>query len=546
MNLLGIVITLASIAGALLLMKKETTEAAVDVYADYPLFLDSAMSYKEEHNEFAKDILMLGKRIPKYVNGVPKCYGLSLDGKFLTVNGLDESLAQKLINDIGGTSYINGKVTYLTLLRINDVSDIVPIAHFSVLPEGKITTTTPLSYDTSACIAENNEIIEKKWENKANVFHEPGVYTVRLKIKDRNGNWSEPFERDVKVTEVAGVSDLVSYDGTFFVLYHNGKLLSSSKNEYGQLGVGTLNPSPDLKHNSFHDGVVEIACGEGFCVYRFFDGSVCTAGNNRHGELANGDKNSHKTMVSVWGLENIKQVAAGKRFAAALDLEGNVFVWGDNTDGQLMQDGITESPYPVRLEGVTGVKQIACGTNFGLALKYDGTVIGWGDNTHGQLALGFKGRIYEPAVTQYIRVKSVHCGDKYSLVVSENGRIYGAGNNAYGQLGSKGKSEYTFPEEVLRIKDVEHLKVCDSLSIAVNNIGKTFVWGNFNSPGAKPIYEPYELPHIQYASVIANDGKKAYVLDSQNEMYTVSDILGKYDHKKIHDNIYDFIEKQSK
>lgn len=542
MNFLGFVVTIGSLIGAVALFMKEKHDKPIDVYKDYEAILIAAGEYKEGNGEYAKDIQKLLPFVPNSSEINIKRYGLSLDGKFLTVRHLEESEANRIINEIGGDSYINGIYTYLTLLRRNDLSKVKPIAHFTMKPESKFTTTTFITYDTNGCVAEDNEVLEKKWENKFATFKEPGMYTIRLKIRDKHNNWSDFFEKEIKVIEEKGIKAFSAYDGSFFMLYNNGKVLSRGKNEYGQLGIGSLNPYAELKYNSMHDSVLEVACGEGFNLFRFHDGSIGSSGTNRNGELATGDKNAQKTITSVWGLHNIKQISAGKKFGAALDYEGNVYVWGDNSEGQLMRDDIPDLATPYKLEKIDGVKQIACGANFGLALKYDGTVMVWGDNSSGQLAVGYKGSINEPSVALYSNVKSVHAGDKFSLVVTESGKVFGCGNNAFGQLGSKGKSEVFFPSEIMRVKEVDYLDVKESLSLCILKTGKALVWGNFNSPGMKPMYDPVEIPGVSYVKASANNGKKCFLLDINNDLHIVTDLNGRYDKKKMYENFNEFKE----
>ena len=542
MNFLGFVVTIGSLIGAVAILMKEKQDKPIDVYKDYEAILNAAGEYKDEHGEYAKDIKKLLPFVVHASTLSTKRYALSLDGKFLTVSHLPEGEANRIINEIGGDSYINGSYTYLTLQRRNDLSKVKPIAHFSMKPENKISTTSFITYDTNGCVTEDNEILEKKWENKYATFKEPGMYTIRLKIRDKHNNWSDFYEKEIKVVEEKGIRALSAYDGSFFMLFNNGKVLSRGKNENGQLGIGSLNAYTDLKYNSMHDSVMEVACGEGFNVFRFHDGSIGTAGTNRNGELATGDKNAQKTITSVWGLHNIKQISAGKKFAAALDYEGNVYVWGDNSEAQLMREDIPDSPTPFKLEKIDGVKQIACGANFGLALKYDGTVMVWGDNSSGQLAVGYKGSLSEPSVALYSNVKSVHAGDKFSLVVTESGKVFGCGNNTFGQLGSKGKSEVYFPTEVMRVKEVELLDVKESLVLCILKTGKALVWGNFNGPGMKPIFDPTEIPGINYIINSANNGKKCFLMDVNHDLYIVSDLSGRYDKKKMYENFNDFME----
>ncbi|GAU79449.1 hypothetical protein [Fusibacter sp. 3D3] len=547
MNIFGVILAIGSVIGTLIYYVNQSKEhIEIDPYHDYEAILDAALAYKEEREEYAKDFSKLIPYLSKKEIVSSGRYALSLDGKFLTIAHLETEDAAKLINEIGGESYINGKFTYLTLMRRNDLSKIKPIAHFNIKPDSKINTTSVLQYDTSGCVAEDNEIVEKRWENKQMTFKEPGVYTIRLKIKDRNGNWSDSFERDIKVTEEIGIKSIECYDSTMFILYRNGKVISKGKNEFGQLGIGNLNAIPELKYNSLHDGVSQIACGENFTIFKLNDGTLCASGSNRYGELASGDKNSSRTLNVIWGLENVKQIAAGKHFAAALDFDGNVYVWGDNSENQLMKEDLQDSVMPLKLEGIEGIKSIALGSNFGFAVKYDGTVIGWGDNTHGQLGLGFKGRISEPAMTLYKNVAFMTAGEKFSIAVAESGRVYGTGNNAYGQLGTKGKSEIYFPTEVLKVKDIATAYAKESVVLAINTVGKAFIWGNFSSPGTKPINEPEEIPGVSYISVAVNTGKKCYLLDGNNKLQSISDMSGKNEMQQLYQSFYEFCDFEVK
>ena len=542
MEIFGILVVLGSLAGAFAFFTKDREKRTIDVYQEYPIYLNAAQAYRESNGDFAKEIKQLKPFMPKFDAVQSVRYGLSLDGKFLTVLDLEEDVAEKLINDVGGESYINGRYTYLTLRRHTDLSEVKPVAHFTIKPEGNISTTTLLTYDTAGCAAEDNEILEMKWENKRSSFRTPGFYTIKLKIRDRNGNWSDYFEREIKVVEVPGIRELESYDNSFFMLYKNGKVLCRGKNENGQLGIGSLSPMMVLNYQPVHDGIVEISCGEGFNLFRTLDGKVYAAGTNRYGELATGDKTNQKVTTEIWGLEKIKQISSGRRFGAALDVFGDVFAWGDNSEDQLVLDEGLDSVYPIKIEGLSDIKQISCGSNFGLALKYDGTVMGWGDNTFGQLGVGYKGRVTEPLMTLFKNVKSVHAGDRFSLVVTENGRVFGAGNNAYGQIGFRGKSEILFPQEVPKIKDVLTLRVKESLTLMISTTGRVAMWGNINGPGQKPIPEPFEIADITYAKAYTNNGKKCFVIDGANVLHIISDISGRNERHQMYENFSEFIE----
>jgi len=539
LGILGIVILVSSIAAASFYLVTGTKKEAesIDVYGDYKHFLEAAYAYKNEYDEYAKDIHKFKEYIKEFESMPIKRYGLSLDGKFLTISKLSKDEATCIINEVGGESHINNEVVYLTLVRKNELSEVRPVAHFSIRPDNKITTTTLLQYDLSRCITENNEILEKKWENGKTTFKEPGKYTITLTIKDRNGNWSEPFSKEIHVTDQKGIRSIRSYGSSFFLIYNNGHAFASGKNEFAQLGINSILEVESLKNHSEHDGVKDVSCSEDFTLFLMNDGTVCSSGANLHGALGTGDHNSQRSLSPIWGLENIKQVAAGKQFSAALDVNGHVYVWGDNSLNQLMQEEIDESLMPIKLEHVENVKQIAVGDTFGLALLFDGTVFGWGDNSHGQLALGYKGKISEPVITLYKGVSKVVAGEKYSLALTESGIVYGAGNNAFGQLGVKGKTESLFPIEIMKIKNVEMLEAKDSLVVATTSSGIPYIWGNFNSPGIKPIFEPEEINDIHFPKFISNSGRKCYLTDHNNKLFIISDNLGKFESYQLGDTV---------
>ena len=175
-NIFGVILAIGSVVGTVMyFLNEQRVNIPIEPYHDYEQILDAALRYREENEEFAKDIDKLMPYISKKEIKKSGRYALSLDGKFLTIFNLEDEEAEKLINEIGGESYINGKFTYLTLLRKNDLSKIKPIAHFTIKPDSKINTTTVLKYDTNNCISEDNEIVETRLKNKQTVFNEAGT-----------------------------------------------------------------------------------------------------------------------------------------------------------------------------------------------------------------------------------------------------------------------------------------------------------------------------------------------------------------------------------
>ena len=82
--------------------------------------------------------------------------------------------------------------------------------------------------------------------------------------------------------------------------------------------------------------------------------------------------------------------------------------------------------------------------------------------------------------------------------------------------------------------------------VAINQIRKAFIWGNFNAPGTKAIYEPEELAGVSYISQASNTGKKCYLLDGSDKLQIISDMSGKNETKQFYQNFYDFYDLELK
>ena len=86
MNFLGIFIAISSIVGAVAYFYKDKEGQPIEPYKDYEVFLEAMLAYKDENGEYAKDLKKLQPFMPETYPVNFKRYGLSLDGKFLTIS----------------------------------------------------------------------------------------------------------------------------------------------------------------------------------------------------------------------------------------------------------------------------------------------------------------------------------------------------------------------------------------------------------------------------------------------------------------------------
>ncbi|MFC4597900.1 copper amine oxidase N-terminal domain-containing protein [Cohnella hongkongensis] len=74
-----------------------------------------------------------------------------------------------------------------------------PIAKFSVSDLNPYAQQTEVRYVDEAYHPSGMAIVEERWENKYDVFEQPGTYVVTRWVKDQNGRWSEPYSVTITV-----------------------------------------------------------------------------------------------------------------------------------------------------------------------------------------------------------------------------------------------------------------------------------------------------------------------------------------------------------
>lgn len=446
-------------------------------------------------------------------------YSLSGDEKFLIFNasGLQFDV-QDLARRIGGSSYTVGTKAYLSFLTINKVSRVKPIARIKTVPAEDIHTTTLIEYDASDSVTEDNDIAEVKWENNRKRFNRPGPQSIKLKVKDKNANWSEWGVHTIVVKEKPGFMRLAGGNDSVFIVANNGHIHGMGLNEFGQLGNGAIVPQQHFKKIQNIDFVHQIVCGEYHTLFKYYDGLVLSVGRNNLGQLGVGNRYDLKIPKEIWGLEGIKQIAAGPAYSAALTFNGKVYVWGDNEHGQLGTDKFTSREMPFQLEDLENIKQISCGNNHMMALCYDGTVFGWGSNDYGQLGVGYKGKNLGIIQTEFKGVQKIVAGKNTSYAIIEGGRVLACGQNNRHQLAIPASREVLFPGEILGVKGITDICVNGNFVVALDGIGEVYTWGQYSNLDDNSYEKPMKLENLKYVKDIAATSTHGYALTDKDEV----------------------------
>jgi alpha-tubulin suppressor-like RCC1 family protein len=155
-------------------------------------------------------------------------------------------------------------------------------------------------------------------------------------------------------------------------------------------------------------GVASMAIGYNHAVALRLDGTVIVLGDNNYGQLGIGTVDGSSSWVPVPGLAGVVAVTAGYYQTLALKSDGTVMAWGRNDYGQLGDGSTTQRLSPVAMPGLTGVVAVSEGAYWGVALKVDGTLVGWGYNGYGELGDGsLTTRLSPVAVTGGLNLGSI-------------------------------------------------------------------------------------------------------------------------------------------
>lgn len=231
------------------------------------------------------------------------------------------------------------------------------------------------------------------------------------------------------------------------------------KNNYGQLGINSTiqQNTPQNITGSFPELIADVACGDSFSFGLALSGRLYSWGKNDFGQLGLDSVEQFVPVPrKVTGLLNIKRVikvAAGTNHVLALAEDATLYSWGINEYGQLGdgKGGANFSrtvPYMIHsdyLFGTHAVIGIGVSASSSYALLSNGTLYSWGSNVpYGQLGDN-SSLVYRtnPSAVPFDPdahpIKSLSVGKHHAIALSSNGTAYGWGQGEFGQLG-----DYTF------------------------------------------------------------------------------------------------------
>jgi len=198
----------------------------------------------------------------------------------------------------------------------------------------------------------------------------------------------------------------------------------------------------------FGSGIAEIGAGDGFTCARKVDGSPFCWGKNDFGQLGDGTLTARSRPTPLVGLESgLTGLDVGPKHSCAYYANGNLWCWGFNGQGQLGTGDTNTHMTPVLLSVVQSTN-VACG--LGHTCAVEGTMVQcWGTNVIGALGDGTTVDRLTPVQTVGLADPVLlAAGNAHTCAVLTVGGVWCWGWNVYGQLGDGTTTDRPIPAAV--------------------------------------------------------------------------------------------------
>lgn len=252
------------------------------------------------------------------------------------------------------------------------------------------------------------------------------------------------FTQETDKFSITNVKKVVGKAYNAIILKNDGTVWVVGKNNFGQLGIGTIDNNiynipiqvPSLSN------IIDIFSSGNSMFALKSDGTLRAWGLNTSGQLGIGNTNN-VTIPTLVNISNITKVVPSYDYTLALKSDGTVWSWGYNGYGQLGDGTTTTRLTPVQVKNISNVSNIYANGSRSFALKNDGTVWAWGHN-NGVLGDGTTSNRSLPMQLSISNVKTILPSVNNTLAIDNNNNLYYWGSLPSGTTGNIGALKPTY------------------------------------------------------------------------------------------------------
>lgn len=272
------------------------------------------------------------------------------------------------------------------------------------------------------------------------------------------GRYPKPSWAPVRVTGLTDIIRIQSGLKHALALRKDGTVWGWGTRDEGVLGDDSKPTTPGAFHPVTAlapiqvpglSDITQVAAGPTHNLALRRDGRVVAWGANRYGQLGIGTRNPSWTPVEVPGLDHVVAIACGENISVALRDDGTVWQWGSNEatmmggDGSISPDDPGGSVLvPMHMKGIVGAKSIGAGAGNIAALLGDGTIRTLGFDGFGQMGIGGEEGLYyaTPQKPALSNVAALYITESRAFAVRADGTFWTWGYFHVGGQGILGKN----------------------------------------------------------------------------------------------------------
>ncbi|MDR6966721.1 alpha-tubulin suppressor-like RCC1 family protein/ligand-binding sensor domain-containing protein [Flavobacterium arsenatis] len=307
----------------------------------------------------------------------------------------------------------------------------------------------------------------------------------------------------------------------------DGTLWAWGNNSYGQLGDGTTVNKLVPTQISTSTDWESVSAGFGHSVAIKNNGTLWTWGFNLQGQLGDGTNTNKTVPTQIGTATNWEIVEARGQHNIAKKSNGTLWAWGSNSFSQL-GDGTAINRYsPIQIGTATNWQSIGTGGAHSMAIKTDGTLWCWGFNSNGQVGDGTATNRYVPTqIGTATNWKSVTGGSYFTIATKTNNSLWTWGRNYNGELGLNDTTDRSVPTQVGTATNWDKIAAGEDHALASRTYGALFAWGYDsvgqvgNGSSTENVLAPTLLLNVQSWISLKAGGTHSLAIDNEGKLYT--------------------------